>query len=279
MLEIPHDPILSLSQAHAFEQEYFNGDEALQWDAMTRAGEAVADSALRDMRELRTIPHRPKLMVLVGKGHNGADALIAARRFLRTIPTARAAIWPWTAMEECRPMTQRAFKELIDFATKRLEVLPVANEMNVEGLGEILSSQAKGRGVDLLIDGLLGMQARPTLKSPLGEWIKLLNDSESISVRVSIDLPTGITESTTQETEPFRADFTYCTGIVKLPVIKNFNQQWVGRLRYLDLGFFGQFRPNHFSGNEKFSGHLPSPSCENCGRWFQIKEIMDIFSL
>ena len=49
MLEIPHDPILSLSQAHAFEQEYFNGDEALQWDAMTRAGEAVADSALRDM--------------------------------------------------------------------------------------------------------------------------------------------------------------------------------------------------------------------------------------
>ena len=251
MLEIPHDPILSLSQAHAFEQEYFNGDEALQWDAMTRAGEAVADSALRDMRELRTIPHRPKLMVLVGKGHNGADALIAARRFLRTIPTARAAIWPWTAMEECRPMTQRAFKELIDFATKRLEVLPIANEMNVEGLDEILSSQAKGRGVDLLIDGLLGMQARPTLKSPLGEWIKLLNDSESISVRVSIDLPTGITESSTQETEPFRADFTYCTGIVKLPVIKNFTQQWVGRLRYLDLGFFAQFRPNHFSGNEK----------------------------
>ena len=54
-------------------------------------------------------------------------------------------------------MTQRAFKELIDFATKRLEVLPIANEMNVEGLGEILSSQAKGRGVDLLIDGLLGI--------------------------------------------------------------------------------------------------------------------------
>ena len=172
MLEIPHDPILSLSQAHAFEQEYFNGDEALQWDAMTRAGEAVADSALRDMRELRTIPHRPKLMVLVGKGHNGADALIAARRFLRTIPTARAAIWPWTAMEECRPMTQRAFKELIDFATKRLEVLPVANEMNVEGLGEILSSQAKGRGVDLLIDGLLGIQARANSKKPFGRMDK-----------------------------------------------------------------------------------------------------------
>ena len=28
------------------------------------------------------------------------------------------------------------------------------------------------------------------------------------------------------------------------------------RLRYLDLGFFGQFRPNHFSGNEKIL--LPS---------------------
>ena len=70
---------------------------------MTKAGEAVADAALRDMRELRTIPHRPRLMVLVGKGHNGADALIAARRFLRTIPTARAVLWQWEKKENCRP--------------------------------------------------------------------------------------------------------------------------------------------------------------------------------
>ena len=87
-LTLPHAPILSLAQAKEFEEEYFAHDSDKQWEVMSHAGEAVADTALRDMRELRTLPHRPRLLVLVGKGHNGADALIATRRFLRTIPTS-----------------------------------------------------------------------------------------------------------------------------------------------------------------------------------------------
>ena len=74
---LPQDPILSLPEAQEFEESYFLGDEKKQWEVMSRAGEAVGDSALRDMRELRTIPHRPRVLVLVGKGHNGADGLLA----------------------------------------------------------------------------------------------------------------------------------------------------------------------------------------------------------
>ncbi len=238
MQPIPQDPILSLSQAHIFEEEYFHGDEDFQWSVMTRAGEAVADCALRDMRELRTIPHRPRLLVLVGKGHNGADALIAARRFLRTIPTAQAVVWQWANKEDCRPLTQRAFEQLIDFASKRLQILPVANSLDAEKLNEIYRQNSEDRIFDLLIDGLLGMQGRPNLQSPLSDWISLLNQSDRISVRVSIDLPSGISESINEKVQPFRADFTYSTGIVKSPLVKSFNQRWVGRLRYLDLGFF-----------------------------------------
>ena len=251
MQGLPQDPILSLSQAQDYEREYFQEKENLQWEVMTRAGEAVADSALRDMRELRTIPHRPRLMVLVGKGHNGADALIAARRFLRTIPTARAVIWQWMSKEECRPLTQRAFEELIDFASKRLEILPVASDLSAEVLRDLFARQTKEGGFDLLIDGLLGMQGRPGMQHPLGEWIRMINQSDKISVRVSIDMPSGITESYQEETEAFRADFTYCTGIVKSPVILNFNQPWVGRLRYLDLGFFENCRMEDFADCEK----------------------------
>ena len=64
---LPQDPILTPSEAIAFEEDYFGGNEDFQWEVINRAGEAVADSALRDMRELRTIPHRPRLLVLVGK--------------------------------------------------------------------------------------------------------------------------------------------------------------------------------------------------------------------
>lgn len=251
MQTVPQDPILSLSQAHAFEEKFFNGDNDRQWEMMTRAGEAVADSALRDMRELRTIPHRPRLMVLVGKGHNGADAIIATKRFLRTIPTAQAIIWPWVPQENCRPFTQQAFEELIEFASKRLEILPALLGMDRSLLSSEFAEITKDKGVDLLIDGLLGMQGRSNLQSPLSDLIEIVNHSDKMSVRISIDLPSGISESVDSGNEAFRADFTYCTGIAKLPVIKKFNRHWVGRLRYLDLGFFDDSDLGDFSQSEK----------------------------
>ena len=48
--------------------------------------------------------------------------------------------------------------------------------------------------------------------------------------------PTGVTDKGTEDS--IRADFTYCTGIVKEPILKSENAEFVGRIRYLDLGFF-----------------------------------------
>jgi len=252
-LTLPNDPILSLSDAKEFEETYFSTclDTDHQWEVMTRAGEAVADSALRDMRELRTIPHRPRLLVLVGKGHNGADSLIAAKRFLRTIPTSRAVIWPWAPKEDCRDLTQRAFEELIEFATNRIEILSPACQMTDEKISETFLKTTQDRGFDLAIDGLLGLQGRVKLDYPMKQWIELINQTTKISVRVAVDLPSGIGEVVSSEMHPFRADFTYCTGLVKTPVIDNGNQPWVGRLRYLDLGFFENAQVSEYEGFSK----------------------------
>ena len=103
------DPILSCEESLAFEKDFFQGDEECEWQVMTKAGEGIGDALLRDMRELRTIPPRPRILTLVGKGHNGGDALIATKRFLRTIPTARAVILPLAEWNNCRPLTRRAW--------------------------------------------------------------------------------------------------------------------------------------------------------------------------
>ena len=58
---------------------------------MNQAGESIGDSLLRDVREL--VPFlEARILALVGKGHNGGDALIMTKRMLRTIPTARAVV-------------------------------------------------------------------------------------------------------------------------------------------------------------------------------------------
>lgn len=250
-LTLPNVPIYSLAQAKKFEEKYFASNLELQWEVMTRAGEAIADSVLRDMRELRTIAHRPRLLVLVGKGHNGADAILAVKRFLRTIPTSRAVIWQWAAKEHCRKFTQRAFEELIDFASNRIEILSPASQMTLGQIEESFSKICKDRGFDLCIDGLLGMQGRPGLKPPMDKWINLLNQTDEISVRVAVDMPSGIGETTKKEENAFRADFTYCTGIVKSPVVEEKYKAWVGRLRYLDLGFFKNVDETTFSNTHK----------------------------
>jgi NAD(P)H-hydrate epimerase len=123
MSTLPTDPILSCEESLAFEKDFFQGDEEREWQAMTKAGEGVGDALLRDMRELRTIPPRPRILTLVGKGHNGGDALIATKRFLRTIPTARAVILPLAEWDDCRPLTQRAWGELNELAEKRIQVI------------------------------------------------------------------------------------------------------------------------------------------------------------
>ena len=48
--------------------------------------------------------------------------------------------------------------------------------------------------------------------------------------------PSGIGDSSVDD--PFRADFTYATGSVKAPLLEERHRAAVGRLRYLDLGFF-----------------------------------------
>ena len=91
------------------------------------------------------------------------------------------------------------------------------------------------------------MQGRPGLQTPMKEWIHLLNQSEKIAVRISVDLPSGVTEEASHELDAFQADFTYCTGIVKKAVTLDFNQGFIGRLRYLDLGFFTGVNRNQAS--------------------------------
>ena len=237
MMTLPSNPILSCEEALAFENKYFGGDQEQEWRVMNQAGEALGDSLLRDMRELRTIPHRPRILVLVGKGHNGGDALIAAKRLLKTIPTARVVLWQLCKWQNCRPLCQRAHDELIELVGNRVEEVEILENLSGrEEIENVLAGLVKDRDFSALIDGLLGMQAKLPLRSPISDLVSVINQCDEIAVRASVDMPTGIGPGS--KSEALRADFTYATGIAKSLIIEDENQKWTGRLRYLDLGFF-----------------------------------------
>jgi len=211
-------PILSCAEAQAFERRFFAGDETLEWAAMERAGGAVAAGALGDFLEIGGFPPSGRVLVLAGKGNNGGDALIAARRVLERFPDARADVVFVFGERGLRPLAQRAWRDLGQSARGRVAAIPAA---------------ALARGYDLCLDGIFGFQFRPPVPRLVAALLGRIN-ALPVGLRAAVDLPSGLGGS---GPAVFRADFTYATGSVKRPVVEEAGAPWVGRLRYLDLGF------------------------------------------
>jgi hydroxyethylthiazole kinase-like uncharacterized protein yjeF len=207
-------PVLSCDQARDMEAQLFRDDEALEWMAMQSAGGAVAAAVWKDFEEIGGLPAGLRLLVLVGKGHNGGDALIAARVLLENFPSATADVAFVFGERSLRPLAARAWRELVHGIGQRVNV--IADVGSAEW-------QAAVR-YDVALDGVFGFQFRPPADAAITALFAAIN-AMPVRLRAAIDLPSaGL----------FRADFTYATGSVKSPALA----PAAGRLRYLDLGFF-----------------------------------------
>ncbi|MBL9201557.1 MAG: NAD(P)H-hydrate dehydratase [Opitutaceae bacterium] len=210
MKAIASHPILSCDETRAFEEKLFGGDEAREWPAMQHAGRAIAAGVRRDFEEIGGFPAHGRVLVLAGKGHNGGDALIAARALLEKFPAARAEVLFAFGERLLRPLAARAWRDLAHAARDRVTLIRAA------------------RGAyDLSLDGVFGFQFRPPAEPRLAQLFAAAN-ALPIRLRAAVDLPSaGL----------FRADFTYATGCVKRPLLED-DAVNAGRVRYLDLRFF-----------------------------------------
>jgi hydroxyethylthiazole kinase-like uncharacterized protein yjeF len=220
-------PILTSAEASAFERELFGGNEAREWEAMQEAGAAVAEAALRDFEEIGGFPPDGRILVLVGKGGNGSDALIAAAGVLARHRGARADVVFAFGELSLRPLTQKAWRGLVETGGERVrQVFP----------------RSLDPAYALSLDGIFGFQFRPPMPVQAVELIRKV-DALSVGMRAAVDLPSGLAETVPSESAVARADFTYATGSVKTPTVNPAHACWVGRLRYLDLGFFDRAAP------------------------------------
>lgn len=218
-------PVLSCDETRRLEERLFGGDEAKEWPAMRRAGQAVAAAVLEDFREIGGFPSRGRVLVLAGKGHNGGDALLAAQTLLEKFPEASADVIFALGERALRPLAFRAYRDLAHAVGARLTVRAVTD------LAE---------DYDLCLDGVFGFQFRPPVDAVVARLFARVN-ALPIRLRAAVDLPSGLAEGVKAESpDLLRADFTYATGVMKAPVVDSSYADVVGRLRYLDLGFFDE---------------------------------------
>ena len=221
MERVPSHPVLTCTEARAWEKARLT-DEALEWSAMQTAGSKVALSILDDFKEIGGFPAGGRILVLAGKGHNGGDALLAARQILADRSDASVTVVLGFGPEDLRPLAGRALDWLRQQAPERVKIQPL--EVALE----------TGQQYALCLDGIFGFQFRVPMDPASARLISRANKHPGIRLRAAVDLPSGV--GLTSATEPFRADFTYATGSVKYPVLSPRNAGVVGRLRYLDIG-------------------------------------------
>ncbi len=204
-------PVLSCAEAAAAEAAFLAGDATLSWKLMNHAARGVADEAVA------LLGRRPaRILVLAGKGNNGADAFLAA------LHCARRGAEIVAVFAEGGPARAQARRA---WAARRQGVrIGVVAAANLRRLA--------AHEFDLIFDGILGQGFRAPLSAELRSFIRA---SDSLrGLRIAVDLPSGLGDDATGPA--FRADLTVSIGCLKRPLLDPKAARFVGRLRVLDLG-------------------------------------------
>lgn len=203
-------PILSSAQMREVEEAAFAGGATAEM-LMEHAGAGIA----RFVR--KCFPDPGRCIVFAGKGHNGGDALVAARYLKRAGWSIDLRLaYP---EDDCSPLTRK------HAGTLR------------ETPGPEIGATTPDRIV--ILDGLLGLGAQSLLREPVrthAQEINRLRKSQNAFV-FAVDLPTGL-NGDTGETDPedcIMADFTVTIGCAKHGLIVDNSLDLVGRIEVVPL--------------------------------------------
>ena len=190
--------------------EDFGIDELL---LMENAGVSVAVVARRMLGG--SVAGRT-VCVLVGKGNNGGDGLVAARHLCN-----------WGAKVSLILGGERA----------DLRAIPARQMAILEKLGVGSSGPEAGvPGAELLVDALMGYNAQGDPKEPLAELIRAANRSKVRTL--AVDLPSGLDATTGKPGNPcIKADSTVTLGLPKTGFLNPEARDYVGTLYVADISF------------------------------------------
>ncbi len=209
--------------------------QALEKQALAAgaSAETLMEEAGRQMAEAvsQFCPVPGQCAAVFGKGHNGGDALVAARLLSEAgwqvllVPAYPTAAWaPLTA----RKWDQAGRCSTIDPETfRRWRPAPATT--------------------CVLLDGLLGVGARPRLPETVAQLSRRINTLRETSAArtFALDLPTGLDGATGKaDPDAVIADVTLTVGFVKSGLLTDGAERWVGRLALLPLDALKPFAPD-----------------------------------
>jgi NAD(P)H-hydrate epimerase len=193
---------------------------------MEAAGGAVAARVLRE---------RPsQVLILCGKGNNGGDGLIVARRLLEAGVSAPPIVRLAGRI--------RDFKGDADLAAKAF--VAAGGDVRENALGLKLPS---GVGTStVVVDALLGTGVTRAPEGDIAKGIQRVIDARSLGAKVvAVDVPSGLDADTGHAPGlVVRADVTVTFAPLKIGLVLDGALDLVGELDVIDIGVPWAHRPN-----------------------------------
>ena len=207
--------VLSLQEMVAREEKAFQSGITAS-ALMEAAGEAMAE-------RIRVIyPDVQNFLVLVGKGNNGGDGLVVARHLAQAGQDVQVVL---TAAEDQLGDLPRAQLAKLRSEFPQLEIGPWRDDL------------AFPDSDGVVIDALLGVQARGALRGVLAQIVAKLNAARAARFfrTVALDLPTGLAafeegKAPENRDDAVVSDVTIAVGFAKNVLIREALSGWVGRL-------------------------------------------------
>ena len=230
-------PILSCEDSARLERTLLDSDTKV-WEAMRSVGQQLGRGILGEWEMARRSPRNLSVFALIGKGHNGGDALLALYEMACRGAIGNVVLAIASPLAGLKVNTKRAF-DLLEGALESasLRVLCGSAQREEAWLAEI-EETLRSQAFDVSIDGLLGMSFKAPLRTMARGAIERVNEAPLIGMRVAVDLPSGLGE--VSDEIAFRADVTFAAGILKKPLLDRNRESSIGCIRYFDIGFFGE---------------------------------------
>jgi hydroxyethylthiazole kinase-like uncharacterized protein yjeF len=215
--------VLTTDQMRQLEQDSVKAGITMDM-LMENAGQAVADETARILEDIR----QQQILILVGPGNNGGDALVAARH----LHDAGAKVFLYFFGQ--RPGRDPMMKPIRDRRIKRIEA---AKDENLEELTGLLAS------VDTVIDALFGTG---TTRPFSGLLLMIVDRVRRAKIKrpdikvIALDVPSGL-NADTGEVDPgcLYADNTITLAFPKPGLFKFPGAERVGEISVVDIGLPG----------------------------------------
>lgn len=194
-------------------------------ELMENAGRAVARIANRCTGR---IYGTRRIVLFVGKGNNGGDALVAARYLINEHPDITTKVVLLSSPDELKGDALENFQKLTDIAPHSI--------LHGDTLDKLLEIKLIAQKAHLIIDGIFGTGFHGAPRGHLAEAIFFIN---SLHKKVmAIDIPSGVNGSSgAVEKMAVNAWLTVTFGLPKSGLLFDQGPAHAGRVTVVDIGF------------------------------------------